>query len=120
MIAACMAGGAIHIKVRTCQWEVRGLMIKRSLAVSGRMAGIACGALVIISPNADMLIACLRVLMTCGTCIDAIVVGVGVALCTLIPYAVVCSAVYWEVLVIVAGILCRIPVCLVVTGYTIC
>jgi len=54
-----------------------------------------------------MLIPCLRVFMAGGACIDTVVVGVGMALCTLIPDSVVCSAVDREVLVIMISILCR-------------
>ena len=65
-----------------------------------------------------MLISGFNVFMTCGTGVDAIVVGVGMAFGTLVPDSVVRSAIDWKVLVIVVGILCSIPICLIVTACT--
>ena len=88
----------------SCQWKSGRLMIKRSFALSHRMAGQAGIAFVIIATYTQVLIRCFLAAMACGTRKYSVIVCIRMALGTLIPYTIMCPAIDWEVLYIMIAV----------------
>lgn len=109
----------VNCNVRTGQWEIGLIMIKRVLRITRRMAGKACGVFIDVSVYACMLRICFGGGMADDATEDAVIVRVGMTICTLVPYAFVVTTINREIVVVVIFIAGGGPCILCMAGSAI-
>ena len=114
-----MAIQTLRSQVRTRQVEIGGVVIKNMIAIARGVTGKTSIALIYIPTYSIVFIVCFRVGMAGGTGEFSVIRRIGMTICTLTPLAVVCAAVYREILSIVIKSR-RHPRSLTMTGSAIC
>ena len=104
LISVGMAFDAIDADMRPGQWELGRIMIERIVRAAGGVTGQTGVTVVQISADAVVLVICFGVDMAIGTRHLRIIGRVGMAIDTLIPFAVVGAAVDGEILPVVVEI----------------
>ncbi len=99
----------IRCDMSACQRKARLVMVKIIICTARRMTSQTCGTIVSITIYTNMLIIGFRIGVAGYTSEFCIIRRIGVAINTLAPFPVMCSAVNGEIISIMIHIICRCP-----------